>query len=196
MLLGLTGYSGSGKDSVAQVLTEHHGFQRRAFADVVRRFLELQDPNVRGYRKDSPADLAAFHGGWDEAKRIEPELRPLLQRTGMALREVFGEDVLVNAVFGGVLHKPVYYDFGPEDYDLIPDEDLVISDVRLPNEARAIKDRGGVIWRVERPGYGPVNDHESETAMDGEAVDNVIENVGGLDLLADEVAGALITASV
>jgi hypothetical protein len=41
---------------------------------------------------------------------------------------------------------------------------LVIPDVRFPNEASAIKARGGIIVRIKREGYEPVNNHISETA--------------------------------
>ena len=46
-------------------------------------------------------------------------------------------------------------------------KNYVFSDVRFPNEADAIKDLGGQIWRVHRTGVAPVNGHPSEIAMDG-----------------------------
>ena len=36
LILGLSGYKGSGKDSVASILVKQHGFQRVAFADVLK----------------------------------------------------------------------------------------------------------------------------------------------------------------
>lgn len=62
----------------------------------------------------------------------------------------------------------------------------IITDVRFPNEADAIKERGGIIIRVNRKhGYNtpdrkwkemPLNYHESETALDSYDFDYVIEN--------------------
>lgn len=43
----------------------------------------------------------------------------------------------------------------------------IITDVRFPNEVKAIKDRGGIVIRIERPEIGWTGDHESETALDG-----------------------------
>jgi hypothetical protein len=56
---------------------------------------------------------------------------------------------------------------------------LVITDVRFPNEAEEIKRRGGIIIRVVRDGYGPVNEHVSEVAYEGQ--DILIENNGSIE---------------
>jgi hypothetical protein len=58
---------------------------------------------------------------------------------------------------------------------------VVITDVRFPNEADAIKALGGQIWRVKRLGVGAVNGHVSETAMDGYPVDQIFVNNGSID---------------
>jgi hypothetical protein len=70
----------------------------------------------------------------------------------------------------------------------VQDDDLaVFTDCRFPNEAQAIKDRGGVVWRVERPGFGPVNGHASETSLDDWDFDGIIQNNGTLDDLTYKV---------
>jgi hypothetical protein len=43
---------------------------------------------------------------------------------------------------------------------------VVYSDVRFHDEAEAILNAGGRLWRVTRPGVGPVNDHKSDNEMD------------------------------
>ena len=43
----------------------------------------------------------------------------------------------------------------------------VVSDMHYRNEAQAIRHRGGVLIRIERPGVGPINDHISEHDLDG-----------------------------
>lgn len=60
-------------------------------------------------------------------------------------------------------------------------EGVVISDVRFPNEADAIREWGGQVWRVVRPGMPLVEAHVSETAMDDYVVDHVIPNDGTLE---------------
>ena len=44
MIIGLTGYAQSGKDTVAKILVENYGFTRIAFADKIREFLYETNP--------------------------------------------------------------------------------------------------------------------------------------------------------
>lgn len=46
----------------------------------------------------------------------------------------------------------------------------------FPNEAQAIKDAGGIIIRVDRPGYKATNAHLSETALDDWNFDYKVQN--------------------
>lgn len=69
----------------------------------------------------------------------------------------------------------------------------IITDVRFPNEYEAVKAKGGIIIRVNRPGYGTsmvslASDHPSETALDGHDFDHVIENNGDLYELRKKVS--------
>jgi hypothetical protein len=153
-LLGLCGYAGSGKDTLAAEIIKHHPeFRRVAFADKVRELAYELNPILPTGQLRYPVDLV----GWDKAKTVDDYVRQYLQRLGVACRDVLGEDVWVNAAL------PEHYT--PSDpFDSNPD--VVVTDVRFPNEAVAIKDRGGYIIRIERPGTCPVNGHMSETALD------------------------------
>lgn len=66
--------------------------------------------------------------------------------------------------------KSLMYSYGrdKENYWVIPD-------VRFPNEAEAIRNAGGVLWKIEREGSGAGN-HISEKLIDSIGVDIVIEN--------------------
>jgi hypothetical protein len=57
---------------------------------------------------------------------------------------------------------------------------VVLTDVRYPNEYRAIKNREGIIIRIVKPGIGAVNGHSSETALDNFAFDATIVNDGSI----------------
>jgi hypothetical protein len=59
----------------------------------------------------------------------------------------------------------------------------VITDVRFPNEAEAIKKRGGKVISVVRPGHMDTGNHPSETALDGYNFDYVMYNDGSLESL-------------
>jgi hypothetical protein len=167
MIIGLTGYAQSGKDTVANTLVEQYGYTRVAFADKIREFLYEVNPMVgcspSGYLKDL-VDLI----GWDAAKQ-EPQVRRLLQDLGVGARKVFGEDFWVKHALGAYR----------------PWENVVVTDVRFTNEADYLKGfPESQLWRVKRNGVSPVNAHISESQMDGYPVDQIFTNNGSIEDLA------------
>jgi hypothetical protein len=162
-LIGLTGYAQVGKDTFASILVEKYGYRRIAFADTIRSFLYEVNPMVgcspSGYLKEL-VNLV----GWDKAKQ-EPQVRRLLQDTGVAARTLIGEDVWISAALA----------------DLDPSEKVVVTDVRFKNEAEMIRLLGGQLWRIKRFNTNAVNDHVSEIDLDGYAVDQIFLNNGTLE---------------
>jgi hypothetical protein len=166
-LLGLTGYAGSGKDTLAAEIIRHHPeFRRVAFADKLRDLAMRLNPAL----PTQPLADTVGRLGWEDAKNRDDYVRQYLQRLGVACRDVLGEDVWVNAALPPVTAFDPYFTYGGPD--------IVVTDVRFPNEAVAVKDRGGLVIRIEREGVGPVNGHTSETAMDMWAADATVQNDG------------------
>lgn len=59
---------------------------------------------------------------------------------------------------------------------------ILIDDVRFINELNSIKEQGGLIVKIERPGFNGANNHASETALDDyRDWDAVIRNDGTLE---------------
>ena len=180
MIIGLSGYARSGKDTVAEILVENHGFIRVAFADKLREALYALNPII-GHENEMYGLLGLVYlqdvideYGWDGVKSTVygPEVRRLLQRMGTEVgREILGENIWVNAAI-----EPLRID-----------EDYVFTDCRFVNEAKATKFYEGQVWRVNRPGVGPANDHISEIGLDNWPFDVVIENAGSIGDLADKV---------
>ena len=167
MIIGLSGYAQSGKDSVAEILVNKYDYTRIAFADPIRELLYEMNPAVKdgGYRLQGVVDGY----GWDVAKTAFPEVRTLLQNLGVGARKIFGEMFWVEQALRNVT----------------TDGNFVITDVRFPNEANAIREyEGAQVWRIKRPNVGAVNPHVSETAMEGEKVDQIFINSGTLEDLA------------
>lgn len=75
----------------------------------------------------------------------------------------------------------------------------IITDVRFPNEAEAIKKRGGILIRVNNPDYVPYpEEHKSETELDSyNGFDFMINNKkgNGLGILSEAVKTMLNTIS-
>lgn len=170
MIIGLSGYAGSGKDEVAKILVEEFGYKRIAFADPIRELLYEMDPPVlvgSGLEKHT-VGLQNYIDvyGWDEAKK-HPLVRSMLQNLGVGARKVFGETFWVYQALS----------------DVAPQDKVVVSDVRFANEAEFIQEFNGKIWRVNRPGVGAVNNHVSETELNNLVCDTTIINDGTLNNL-------------
>lgn len=178
-MIGLSGYARSGKDAVALILVEEHGYVRVSWADKLREAVYALNPMMVGGRGGLGAMRYADLIDWKgyEGAKDDPifgaEVRRTLQRMGTeAGRNVLGENVWVDALLAG----------------LDPNVNFVIPDTRFPNEASAISLRlGGQVWRVNRPGFAPTNNHPSETALDGWQFDVHIKNDGSLDDLRGTV---------
>lgn len=160
-IIGLSGYARSGKDTVANILVEKYGYKRIAFADPIRDLLYDVDPFVD--RNISLRSLVDEYG-WDVAKSY-PEVRRLMQDLGLSARRLFGESFW--------LHQAMK-SFATSDK-------VVVADVRFVNEADTLRQNGGQVWRVERPGTEAVNGHISEHALANYNFDNVITNSGSLE---------------
>lgn len=163
-IIALSGYARSGKDETAKVLVEEFGFVQVAFADKLREMLLALNPIVEQswhvgmdleihpetvYVQDVISQYG--WGGYKET-RYGTEIRRLLQRLGTeAGRQTLWDSIWIDAALTGL----------PEDAK------VVVSDARFFNEFDAVRERGGYIWRIDREGVGPANDHPSETEAVG-----------------------------
>ncbi|MEU7643324.1 hypothetical protein [Streptomyces huasconensis] len=166
-LIGLAGAARSGKDTAASFLTKD-GWQRRAFADLVREMLYQLNPWLPDDEVDGSFQLAGEvdRFGWEQVKKEYPVVREYLQRCGTeAGRQVLGPDVWVDTLFRGF-----------ETWE----RPTVITDVRFPNEAEAIKKRRGLVVQVVRPDEAPIpeSQHVSERALDDWPFDATVLNDG------------------
>ena len=171
MIIGLTGFAQSGKDTLANMLVKDHGFKRVAFADKMKDILLILNPYVR-YVNDHGAvhflrvKEAVDLWGWENAKKFT-EVREMLQRLGTeGGRELISEDVWIRAAFKGIS---------------ITDTRVVFTDVRFPNEAEEIQKVGGKIIRIVR-GNSPINSHTSETAYTNQDY-TIVNNGEPLEML-------------
>lgn len=176
MIVALSGYAGTGKDTVGDFLVEHYDFKRLAFADPMREMALAINPIISHHTEPAgmgnvvrPIRLSyVVHAfGWRGAKDHFPEVRRFLQHLGTdAGRNVLGENVWVNATLEHIARDPGH--------------SWVLTDCRFVNEANAVVWQGGEVWRVTRPGVGPANDHISEVGLDDWNFDRVIENHGDI----------------
>jgi len=175
-LIGLTGRAGAGKDSVARVLAQQHGFSRMSFAEPIKRGLNT----MLGIPMSVLEDRAAKEKPIDW---LGHSPRYLMQTLGTEwARHLIHEDIWIR-VAAQLLHQHRRLG-GP----------VCITDVRFSNEAAWVRGQGGEVWHVARPLPDNVRilPHASELGVPIYAgVDSVIQNDRGLDQLADEVRRAL-----
>ena len=201
MIIGICGFQGAGKDTVADYLANIHQFRRESFAhtlkDAVAAVFGWDRELLEGRTKESRAWRETVDQWWADRLNL-PELTPrwVLQYWGTEVaRKGFHDDIWI-ASLENTLRKTT--------------DDIVISDCRFPNEIKSIKNAGGAVIRVIRgpepiwygtalgANAGIVPDqewlkqlgvHASETAWIGTEFDAVLDNnQEGLDNLYKQVA--------
>ena len=141
MIVGLVGFIGAGKGTVADLLVDRHDFVKESYANSVkdacatifgwnRSMLEGDTPGSRAWREQDDK-------WWSEklGKPFSPRLALQLMGTE-AGRDVFHPDLWVHTVM--------------RRCELAPWHNYVIADVRFPNEIDAIRKSGGKVIRVRR----------------------------------------------
>jgi hypothetical protein len=168
-IIALSGYARSGKDTIADHLVEKYGFIKLSFATPMREALYRLNPEIRDmtglvYTFKQAVNLF----GWDDMKTYFPPYRGLMQRMGTEVgREMFGEDFWVDQALK----------------QLEGNSKIVFADCRYQNEASAVRNAGGDIWRVHKPGVEAANDHTSEHDLDDYTFDSYVLNVSTIEEL-------------
>jgi predicted kinase len=144
-VIGLAGYAGAGKSTIAKQLCEQHGFTLIKFAGPLKDMLRavgMTEAELEGDLKQTPSDLFCNHTP-----------RHVMQSLGTEWgRKIIGADFWVNCWKRRVREA------------LSLDASVVVDDVRFPNEIEAVKGFGAMIW-VQRPKFGPLDGHASENSI-------------------------------
>lgn len=195
MIIGVVGFIGSGKGTVADILVNKKDFTKISFADSLkdataaifgwpRALLEGDTDESREFRETKDE-------WWSEKTGLYITPRNMLQKLGTeAGRDVIHDDLWVLSAQRRIgMYKNV-----------------VIPDVRFPNEMKTIQEMGGFIVRVCR-GADPewydtarranlerntdlMTDypiHYSEWAWIGHPTDYQLDNVGAISMLESDI---------
>lgn len=141
-IIGLVGFIGSGKGTVASYLVDNHSFRNVSFAghlkDAVACVFRWPRNLLEGDTEYSRAWREEIDTWW--AKRLDiPHLTPrwVLQNWGTdVLRKGFHDDIWIASLENQLLDEAK--------------TNFVISDVRFPNEVKMLHSLGGEIWHIQR----------------------------------------------
>lgn len=193
-IIGICGQKRHGKDSVAHILRES-GYTPIAFADPIKRIAA----DVYGLTYEQ------CFGSQQSKESIDPRWgrspRHIFQRIGTEMgRSIHSEtwirycmNAIQDASLGGgpLLHLPGR---GWEHVSAFEQAGMdrkkwVVTDIRFPNEANAVRRAGGKVIKVVRPSLDGAqkDDHASETSLSGIEVDHLVLNSGTLEDLASTV---------
>jgi hypothetical protein len=203
MIIGICGFIGSGKDTIADYLVNLHGFRRESFAnslkDAVAQVFGWDRTMLEGRTKQAREWREQRDEWWSNRLGMNVTPRLVLQYWGTdVLRRNFHDDIWIASLENKLRNSR---------------DHVVISDCRFPNEIKAIKQAGGKVIRVvrgEEPAWyqdainansGPSNMswsisktklerlkiHASETSWVGTDFDAVLDNNGTLDELYQQV---------
>jgi hypothetical protein len=141
MILGITGFIGSGKDTIADYLVNQHNFRRVSFAaslkDAVSAVFGWDRELLEGTTEESRIWREQVDEWWSQRLNI-PKLSPrwILQQWGTEVcRNRFHNDIWVASVENKLRQT---------------NENIVITDCRFKNEIEGIKRAGGSVIRVHR----------------------------------------------
>jgi hypothetical protein len=139
MIIGVVGFIGSGKGTAADILVKKHGFTKLSFADTVKdataAIFGWQRHLLEGDTDESRAWREAKDEWWSERFGYDFSPRLALQMMGTeAGRDVFHPDIWIHSL--------------ERKMEMYPN--VVIADVRFPNEIDFIQSKGGFVVRVKR----------------------------------------------
>jgi hypothetical protein len=151
------------------------GYKRLSFADPLRKF-SAQILSSLGYN-----GLACLRDKKEEKiTELGVSPRQMMQTLGTEWgRSCIHPDLWIMVAAGTV------------EKQLKRGRNVVIDDVRFPNEAEMIRKLGGELWLVNRPGVVYEGDHASEGALSEVEPDSLINNSGSLTQLRQVVVGLL-----
>lgn len=171
MIIGISGISGSGKDTTANYLASLfmcNGMTARtlAFADAVKYTAAKMfgiDPALF-YRRETKEVVVDYWG-------LSPRQMAQMVGTDMA-RNVYSDDIWIRRLKKDIDDSGDRFSYS------------IISDVRFDNEVDFVKSSDGIVIRVERPDLNDCgtasSDHASENGITCGGFDYVIVNDGSL----------------
>ena len=140
MIIGISGFQSSGKDTIADYLIKKHGFVKLSFASALKDIVAI----IFGWSRERLEGLKVEDRQWRE--EIDPKWAKLLNIPCLTPRYVL--QYLGTEVFRNHFHKDIWTKIVENQLSFY--ENVVVSDCRFANEIEMIKQNGGKIIQVHR----------------------------------------------
>jgi len=205
MIIGINGRIGAGKDTVGTIIQEllltnkNQSFEIKKFAGKLKQIASILTGIPVEKFEDQEFKKTLLKLEWGTVQNIPlnsippfadmqfnvmMSVREFLQKLGTeAMREGLHANVWVNALFAD------YRLWSDGSKDWYPN--WIITDMRFPNEMKAIIEKNGITIRVTRPGTA-TETHPSEIALDNAEFDYEIINDGTMEELVKKVREILV----
>lgn len=199
MIIAMSGYAGSGKDEVAKIIKDiqlDKCWKVNKFSGKLKQVASILTgiPEYKFEDQDFKKTLLSDDWAHRRGNHAPMSVRDFLQILGTdAIRLALHKDAWVNALMNDYKSENGVEigDDGTLKSWSKPEPNWLITDCRFVNEAMAVKKRGGLVVRINRPAVFPVNNHPSETNLDSWNFDMVINNDGTLEDLKNKVKNFL-----
>lgn len=140
MIIGICGFEGAGKDTVANYLVAHYGFTKLSFAAVLKDITAALFDWPRALLEGDSAESRS----WREV--VDPWWAEKLGMPGFTPRLAL--QLLGTNVFRQHFHSDIWLFALERRFQKY--KHVVVSDCRFPNEIAMIQGLGGQIWRVDK----------------------------------------------
>lgn len=184
MIIGLSSYATGGKDTVARFIQElqPEKWEVKKFSGKLKEIASILTGIPEHMFEDQDFKTSILGEEW--WKNYGDFYH---QTTVRDFLQILGTDAIRNGLHTNAWVNALMADYKPAKMDQYNPSNWIITDCRFPNEAQAVKDNGGVVIRIVRPGIEPVNAHPSETALDNWDFDYKIANASDLISLKQSV---------
>tara|TARA_B100000963_G_scaffold357389_1_gene379478 strand:- start:5925 stop:6500 length:576 start_codon:yes stop_codon:yes gene_type:complete len=168
-LIGLAGHKGVGKTTLAHEIgglwsEPSRGYEILSLAKPIKKMLEVIVPKLYIY-EEKEKEIPGFPEG--------VTARHLMQTLGTEWGRDMYPDIWLNFVEVEIFNiRQGWTD--QHCYTEFPTQ-IIVDDIRFPNEARMIKRSGGEVWRLVREGVNSKDGHSSEQGLDEELIDKEIK---------------------
>ena len=167
-IIAFTGLASAGKTTAASPVIYEMGYYPLSFATPIKRMIEVLTPSM------------------DKNERPEILCGKSIREAYQTLGTEWGRKMIHDKIWVEIGRRAITSELLCED-----NRGVVIDDLRFNNEALCIKDMGGIIIEITRPGLTKM-EHASEAGISPELVDITLANNGSkadlqlavLDILA------------